>query len=129
MSLENIRKFELSTKSKRHGVDYTYTNNIQKTVYRKLFSSSRGTQATPGRGMLGFAIECRDFAFGGSIPTPGQITSELAKLASQRPHKARYPSFFCSGASIRWYGACTKHQEHTTTDHGGYRFEKVTEIR
>ena len=56
MSLENISNFKLSTKSKRHGVDYTAANNIQKNAYRKLVSSSRGTRATPGRGMLAFTI-------------------------------------------------------------------------
>ena len=53
---------------------------------------------------------------------------DLAKLSSQRPHTARWPSFFCSGACTRWYGTHKNHQEYTGTDHGGYRFEKVTKI-
>ena len=61
--------------------------------------------------------------------SPGAHVPDFAKFASQRPFMAGQSSFFCSGASIRWYGTRTNRQKHTTTDHGGYRFEKVTKIR
>ena len=53
---------------------------------------------------------------------------DLAKLNPQRPHTARWSSFLCSGACIRWYGTQADGQKQTGIDHGRYRFKKVTKI-